>query len=184
MRHWILKLHLWTALVTAVPLLIVGVTGAFLVYGEEIDRTLDPRLYYVEPGAAALPAQALLERLQAARPGVELLGVTPPAAPNLSYMFVTRQRTYVYLDPYSGAVLGERPIDSGFRRTMFLIHSELLAGRAGHLIVVISTVVSLFLAITGLVLWWKFKIWDVKWTANWWRVNFDLHSVIDRKSVV
>jgi uncharacterized iron-regulated membrane protein len=184
MRALLLKLHLWTGLAAALPLLVVGVTGAFLVYGEEIDRAVDPQLFYVTPGAERLPAQVLLERVQAAYPKEKFVGSAPPPAADRSFMFYATSRNYMYVDPYTGRVLGAKALHTGLRRKMFLMHSQLMAGTVGHTIVVASTVISLFLIVTGLVLWWKFKILGVKWRAGWWRLNFDLHSVLGFYSAV
>lgn len=178
MRKLLLKLHLWTGLAAALPLIVVGVTGALLVYGEEIDRAVDPQLFHVTPGGAPLPAQELLEKVQAAYPSERFVGCAPPPSPDRSYMFYTSSRNYMYVDPYTGSVLGAKPLASGLRRKMFLLHSQLMAGTVGHTIVVVSTMVSIFLIATGVVLWWKFKIFGVKWRAGWWRLNFDLHSVL------
>ena len=184
MRKLLLKLHLWTGLAAALPLIIVGLTGAFLVYGEEIDRAVDPQLFYVTPGNERLPAQVLLDRVKAAYPNESFVGCSPPAAPERSFMFYATSRNYMYVDPYTGRVLGAKALDTGVRRKMFLIHSQLMAGKVGHTIVVASTIISIFLIVTGVVLWWKLKIFGVKWRAGWWRLNFDLHSVLGLYSAV
>jgi uncharacterized iron-regulated membrane protein len=184
MRKVLLQLHLWGGLAAALPLIVVGVTGAFLVYGEEIDRAVDPQLFYVTPAGPPLPAQVLLDRVQAAHPGETVVGCSPPAAADRSYMFFTTGRNYIYVDPYSGQVLGAKPLAAGLRRKMFLIHSQLMAGKVGHTIVVAATVLSILLIVTGVVLWWRFKIFGVKWRAGWWRFNFDLHSVLGLYSAV
>lgn len=184
MRKLLLKLHLWTGLAAALPLIIVGVTGALLVYGEEIDRAVDPQLFYVTPGAERLPAQVLLDRVQAAYPTERFVGCSPPAESDRSYMFYSTSRNYMYVDPYTGRVLGAKALHTGVRRKMFLLHSQLMAGKVGHTIVVASTIISIFLIVTGIVLWWKFKIFGVKWRAGWWRLNFDLHSVLGLYSAV
>jgi uncharacterized iron-regulated membrane protein len=184
MHKLLLKLHLWTGLAAALPLIIVGVTGAFLVYGEEIDRAVDPQLFYVTPGTERLPAQVLLDKVQAAYPTERFVGCSPPAESDRSYMFYSTSRNYMYVDPYTGRVLGAKALHTGVRRKMFLIHSQLMAGKVGHTIVVASTIISIFLIVTGLVLWWKFKIFGVKWRAGWWRLNFDLHSVLGLYSAV
>jgi uncharacterized iron-regulated membrane protein len=184
MRKLLLKLHLWTGLAAALPLIIVGVTGALLVYGEEIDRAVDRQLFYVTPGTERLPAQVLLETVQAAYPAEKFVGCSPPSEANRSYMFYSTGRNYMYVDPYTGRVLGAKALHTGLRRKMFLIHSQLMAGKVGHTIVVASTIISIFLIVTGVVLWWKFKIFGVKWRAGWWRLNFDLHSVLGLYSAV
>jgi N-acetyl-gamma-glutamylphosphate reductase len=52
------------------PLIVVGVTGALLVYGEEIDRAMDPRLFHVTPASTRVSAQGLYQRIQAEYPSL------------------------------------------------------------------------------------------------------------------
>jgi uncharacterized iron-regulated membrane protein len=184
MRKLLLKLHLWAGLAIGLPLIVVGVTGALLVWGEEIDHAMDPQLFHVTPAGTRLSAQALLQRFQATYPGERIVGFTPAARPDLSFMCYTASRLYAYIDPYSGRILGAKNLETGMRRKLFLIHSQLMAGSVGHTIVILSTVAATFLIVTGLVLWWKFKILGVKWRAGFWRVNFDLHSVLGVYSAV
>jgi len=177
-RKLLVKLHLWTGLATALPMLVVALTGAFLVYGEETDAAIDPHLFRVERGAERLPLQTLYERVRQAFPEETIAGCVPPVSPEVSFSCNTRSRRYVYVNPYTGEILGSKLLDTGFRRKMFLIHSQLMAGKVGHTIVMVSTAISIFLIVTGVTLWWKLKIFGVKWRTNWWRVNFDLHSVL------
>jgi uncharacterized iron-regulated membrane protein len=183
-RKLLLKLHLWAGLAASLPLMVVAATGAYLVYAEDIERALDPQLFSVKPGGTPLPAQALLERVQAAYPGERVAGCSPPQGSDRSFMCYTANRIYVYLDPYSGRVLGEQHLENGLRRRVNLLHRQLLAGDVGHAIVVATTAAAVFLILTGPVLWWKFKIFGVKWRSGFWRANFDLHSALGLYSAV
>ena len=53
-----------------------------------------------------------------------------------------------------------------------------MAGQVGEWIAGWFTVLMLFLAISGIVLWWPRKIFSLKNTASWKRTNFDLHNVL------
>lgn len=184
MRKLLLRLHLWTSLAIAVPLLIVGVTGAILVYGEEVDRAINPQLFYVTEGPVRLSAQALIDRVEAAYPHEEIRGASPPTKPDRAFTISTASGLYIHVDPYSGEVLGAQQGESGFRRKMFLLHTQLMAGNVGHDTVIITTLVTIFLTVSGFVLWWKLKIFkvnrifNVKGWRSWVRVIFDLHNVL------
>src|SRR5262249_39922943 len=39
-RYWLQQLHLWIGLILLLPLVMMGVTGAVLVYGHEIEHLL------------------------------------------------------------------------------------------------------------------------------------------------
>jgi len=56
-----------------------------------------------------------------------------------------------------------------------LLHTQLLGGRVGNAIVVAVTFVALFLVLSGVVIWWRDKLWRVNTSASWKRITFDLH---------
>ena len=71
-----------------------------------------------------------------------------------------------------------------FLRQVHLLHTRLLAGDSGRVVVAFVTIAALVLVITGLVVWWRDKAWRVLLTASWKRINFDLHHVVGVFSAV
>jgi len=92
--------------------------------------------------------------------------------------------TSYYVNPYNGAILGttESPASEFFGTVMKLHRWLLLGDSVGRIIVGISTIIFAILCLTGLILWWpkKMKNWKqgfkVKTSANWKRINHDLHN--------
>lgn len=94
-------------------------------------------------------------------------------------------KTY-FINPYTGAVMGEQ---AGGAYQFFLkvnqIHRWLLLdNKTGSLIVGSATLIFVLLVISGLVIWFPLK-WknikqgfQVKFRANWKRVNHDLHKTL------
>jgi uncharacterized iron-regulated membrane protein len=88
-----------------------------------------------------------------------------------------------FVNPYSGELISLYDSRSGFFFTMFSLHRWLLMGDAGKIITGTSTLIFLFILITGIILWWpktKAKLKQhltLKW-AGWKRINHDLHIVI------
>ncbi len=89
-----------------------------------------------------------------------------------------------FVNPYTGQVVAWQSQRSPFFFTMFSLHRWLLAGDPGKLIVGVSTVVFLFILLTGIVLWWpqNKKILrqrlKLKLDGGWKRINHDLHIVV------
>src|SRR5258708_647855 len=54
------KIHLYLGLVAAIFLVVLGLTGSVMAFENDIDHWLHPGLFYVTPGARALPEQALI----------------------------------------------------------------------------------------------------------------------------
>jgi uncharacterized iron-regulated membrane protein len=180
MRQFLLVSHRWIALVAAVFVFIVAATGSILVFEGAIDRALHPELWHVRPGAAPMSLDTIAAHARAAMPKAPVTGITlSPAADRADV--VQAGGTQVFVDPYTGAVLGMRTIaqwNQTFPRRVHVLHVSLMAGKAGAEIVGVATIVSLVLVLTGLILWWPDKIWSVQWSASWKRVVFDLHHAL------
>ena len=63
-------------------------------------------------------------------------------------------------------------------RTVRLLHTRLLMDEPGEWIVTTTTITALAVVIIGVVLWWPDKIWKVRTSASWKRINFDLHHLL------
>jgi uncharacterized iron-regulated membrane protein len=83
----------------------------------------------------------------------------------------------VFLNPYSGEVLGSRAGES-ISFHLRHAHRELLAGKAGALLVNCISLLLVLQSLSGLYLWWPLKRVSVKVGASWRRFNFDLHHAV------
>ena len=95
--------------------------------------------------------------------------------------------TDVLVNPYTGAILPERAGPDpavAFMRKVHLLHTQLLGGRVGNAVVVAVTFVALFLVVSGVVIWWREKLWRVNTSGSWKRTNFDLHHSLGIFSAV
>jgi uncharacterized iron-regulated membrane protein len=178
-----LKSHLYVGLTIGIVLFVVAVSGAALVFEDNIDRARHPSLAYVTPGERSLPLQELIARVTRAYPAAQLGSVSFPETPNHSLQLSARikQETLsIYVNEYTGQVLGDRSAaerEASLGRRIHLLHTRLFGGQIGEWIVGVITFLTLFMATTGLVLWWPRKIFSVKTRASWRRINFDLHNV-------
>jgi uncharacterized iron-regulated membrane protein len=76
---------------------------------------------------------------------------------------------------YTGAILGTRRGTTLINR-IHQIHTHLLAGKAGEAIMDAAGVVMLFLVVSGVILWWKYKKVSIKWNVSLFRAMFDIHN--------
>lgn len=177
----LLKLHLYIGVALGLPLLILAVTGCVLVFEHAIDARLNPHLFKVTPQASRLPLHDLVERVRAAYPNdtppLEIRVQDGPYHPATSFFRRGADFIVVYIDQYTGTINGHRVNTAAPLIPIGRLHTGRFAGTAGRVAAGILTLAALVGVISGLYLWWPRKIWRVTWTANWRRVNFDLHSV-------
>lgn len=90
----------------------------------------------------------------------------------------------LYVNPYTGAILGEMNPRESFFHFVEQIHRGLVAGRVGKTVMGINSILFVFILLTGLVLWWPAtrnalaQRLQVKWGSSWKRLNHDFHIVL------
>jgi uncharacterized iron-regulated membrane protein len=175
MRKAIFNTHLYAALITGSILIVIAVTGCLLVFELEMDRWLDPKVFYVEPHGEPVSLTGVLARLQSAHPGQKVTEINF-GEPDSSVMARIGGHR-VFVDPYTGEIIDSR---SGEPASFHLrhLHRELMAGKTGSLIVNIVTFTLLLQSLSGLYLWWPLKRTTVKVKASWRRISLDLHHAV------
>jgi uncharacterized iron-regulated membrane protein len=176
-RPTLIVFHRWLALATSVFILVVALTGSTLVFEGAIDRGLNPALWRVTPGARPLPLDTLAAHAIAAVHKGPLTSFSPSSVADRAYT-AQEGSTQIFIDPYTGRVLGTRE-QKDYNRTLprrlHLLHTSVLADDIGKEIVGIVTIAALLLVITGGIIWWRDKLWRIRWHASWKRVAFDVH---------
>ena len=165
--HWI---HLCIGGLLSVPLFVLGLTGAVLVFEHELDDWLDPPPHAAAAGPAR-PADDILAAARTAAPrGASPVFFIPAAAggaAEVRFRAPAAGMVRVFVDPASLAVLAARPSDRGFVRQIAQLHSNLLTrDRGGRQAVGWLGVAMLALGASGLVLWWP--------RGGGWRAAFRL----------
>lgn len=102
-------LHLVTGLVTGILILSMAVSGLLIAYERQLTEWVDSGFKARPPGTGAvrLPMTDLLAKVRAARPGLKPQGVTWKADPTAPVMLNLGRENLLYVDPFSGAILGE-----------------------------------------------------------------------------
>lgn len=89
-----------------------------------------------------------------------------------------------FVNPYTGKVIELYSYQKTFYYQIFSLHRWLLAGDTGKMITGASTLIFLFILVTGIILWWPKtrKILQqrlkVKWDGGWKRLNHNMHVVL------
>jgi uncharacterized iron-regulated membrane protein len=158
-RKLLFWIHFGAGCTTGLVVLIMSVTGLLLAYQRQIVAWADRGQWgAVQAGTPRLSLETLLAKAGAAKAGnpTALLVRSDPAMP-VELTYAPGEVTFV--DPYTGAVLGEgsQPVRAFFR-TMTSWHRYLGAdgeNRAvGRAITGASNLAFLVLVATGIYLWW------------------------------
>jgi uncharacterized iron-regulated membrane protein len=89
--------------------------------------------------------------------------------------------TRVFVDPYSGRILGSlvgQTKDEKVLQAIHSFHQRIGLGDTGKLIVSIAGAILAFEVIFGLILWWRLKRATIRFSGSWFRVFFDAHNAI------
>ena len=186
------KIHLWLSVPFGLIITLVCFSGAMLVFENEVNEWFRRDLYYVETvKESPLPMDKLREKGATTLPdSVSVTGVSISSDPGRAYQVSLSKprRASLYVDQYTGEVKGKSE-RSGFFMFMFRMHRWLLDSMNpgnegifwGKMIVGVSTLLLVFVLISGIVIWWprtrKALKNSLKITATkgWRRFWYDLH---------
>ncbi|MBD2385746.1 PepSY-associated TM helix domain-containing protein [Cylindrospermum sp. FACHB-282] len=188
-------LHRYIGLAVGLLLIFVGLTGSLLVFEDEIDELIIAHQFEkVIPQGERISVESALNLVTAAyanRPDLQPTSII--TLPKKSTYVVRMspkegENREVFVNPYTGAILGDRGQETSLRFKMIDLHYSLLAGKTGAIIVGIGGFLLFVLAISGLVLWpgWRRLIsgFKIKLNAHPKRALFDIHKVAGIVSAV
>jgi uncharacterized iron-regulated membrane protein len=186
MRRILFNLHLYVALAAAAFVIIFGVTGSIMAFEQEIDRLLHSKLAYVPPQPPAHSLAEIGAAVAKAYPGAPILGYQFAPSPELSWLVSVRGKG-IYVNQYTGEILGERPAGMDFLTYVHQLHLRLALmdkGYHGKEIMSWAALAMLFLLLSGVYLWWPLKHVKIQFGASLRRVSSDVHHAVGIVSFV
>jgi uncharacterized iron-regulated membrane protein len=155
------RLHLWFGIPLALYCLIMGITGAILMFHAPIHAWQHPEFHSGPAPTFRADPDSALANLGAKYPGWKALSLTWPHE-NTPYWMVfllkDQEGREVYLSTDSGAIIGERNPREGWFGVAERIHNNWYWGRNGRLLNGYSAIGLIVLSLTGLYLvlpFWK-----------------------------
>ncbi len=182
LRQILFWLHLSAGVIAGLAITVMSFTGTMLVLEKPVAawRESQARIVPVPPRAARLPLDEIIHRLHANAETAPAMSVSIPVDPGVALAVTVGRGERYYIDPYSGAIApapGART--RAFFQAMENWHRTLsLAGdrRAwGKSINDAGSFLFLFLAASGLYLWWPRGVLAGRFTAVW-RPRFALRG--------
>ncbi len=170
MRKLLFKIHRYLALAAMVPVLLITLTGAVLVFKQPIDQwLLADKMAIAHQGETRQPLDRLLTRVETALPDYEV------GSWELFYDGEKADRVYVIrhgtdqwykatLNPYTGELLGTPvPLDHDLTDWLLELHYTLLLNdlwqtypQLGTVVGLVAAVILCVLGISGLIIYRKF----------------------------
>lgn len=191
MRKIFRNIHLWLSVPFGILITLICFSGAALVFEKEVMELCHRELYFVKKvEAAPLPMEQLMTKVAATLPdSISVTGVNISSDPERAYQVTLSKprRASMYVDQYTGKIMGKYE-RAPFFNFMFRMHRWLLDSMKqdggifwGKMIVGTSTLMFMFVLISGVVVWWprtrKALKNSLKIVANkgWRRFWYDLH---------
>lgn len=155
LRKVLLWSHTWIGLAIGLPLVLVSITGAILIFRPSFERPLDPKRFVVTPGETRVPLNELVARAQSAHPASELESLRMFGDPTAAVWVYFANKDYVHMNPYTGEVLGTRArYGDGFGWIEGLHKYLGFDGNTGETVNGTLALVFSGIVLTGLALWW------------------------------
>ena len=208
LRPALAAMHRHAGLLMAGFLLVAGVTGSVLAWTDELEGVIMPAVFRVSPPTpGAVPFEPLLlrEQIAARYPAAQVVYAPLSAPPGHSMVFYLRasggavlEHDEVFVDPYTGTVLGERKwgeIGQGLINLLPFVerlHHSLALGDTGLLVFGLVAIVWTVDCFVGAALTFPARLkkrpatgkpWLARWRPSWllrrhggsYKLVFDLH---------
>ncbi|WP_245509329.1 PepSY-associated TM helix domain-containing protein [Bradyrhizobium zhanjiangense] len=189
-RHALLWAHRWLGLIGGIVVVLIGLTGSFIVFYREIDVALNPALYTPAGPEQKVALSKVMRAAAAADPAPIATILAPDRTWPVWIVIHTHEtapgrypsRWTTMVDPSNGTVLGRRDYVNAFALKIYRLHYTLLLYEWwGKELVGVAGFVLLGLAISGLVLWWPrpglfWRSVSVRKNVSLLRLVLDVHG--------
>jgi len=149
--------HFYAGLFVAPFMILLALTGIIYLFKPQLDPLLYDHLLNVTPTHHSLSADEQLSRVQATYPQGHISQYLPPVNPERSGQFVINhggRELNVFINPYTGQVLGEQDAKLNLQAVARALHGELMIGTLGDRLVELAAGWGVVLVVSGLYLWW------------------------------
>lgn len=179
------KVHLWIGLMTGLLFFIIALSGAILTWKPEISRMLYNE--DIEPQNKHFVSVSQIKLTIAQEfPEADFRTVLfrDSASTANALLYVPGTYYYAFMNPYTGEIVHLQDMKKGWLNIMVPLHRNLMMGQTGRKIVHWVTLLSLFMLISGIILWWpvnkygRRQAFTLKLGISPKKLNFDLHSVL------
>src|ERR1700719_2450135 len=160
-RQFNFQVHLWVGIILSLYMIVIGVTGAILVFRAELESLSGLRpCHSIQATEPFADITAVINNVRAAYPKGQIISVLTPTEGEPTFVALVQSIGWniteirVAADPVTGAVLGEFPRNDSWLRVVTRLHETWLIGPGGRRVNGYGAAFLLLLNITGMVVWW------------------------------
>ena len=157
LRTLALTIHRSIGVLLGLVLLVIGLTGSTLVFYREIDLAINPHLMQVVPQGERLSPEEALNTVRSAFPDMKLNTIILPRTAEGVYKVGLSSNSDelidVFVNPYSGVILGSQQWGHTLMSFIYTIHNSLLVKEVGEQFVGVCGLLLLVLVVSGLAVW-------------------------------
>lgn len=179
------KIHLIIGFVAGIIFFIVATTGCLTSFEEEIRSSFYDDLFKVKKiTRTPINIDEIRSLVIKSNPKDDIRGFRVWKDKQRSVEIFLDKRKSIFVDQYSGKVLGSLVKSDDFFGKVLRLHKNLFLDEVGEWVIRISALLFFIMIISGIIIWWprdkrarKDKI-TFKWNVHPVKRNYDLHSVL------
>lgn len=178
----LVRIHRYIALGLGLLVVALGLSGATLVFRDELGSVFTPAAKV--SGAPVAPGEyaRILAAVRGVDPAARSMDIAPAERTDRAAEVIIhgdRGERYLLVDPHDGAVVADGEREWLPFATLYEFHRRFLSGVPGEYAVGFAGCALAFLAVSGLVMWWPRKwkqAFRIRWDGNRLAVSYDLHK--------
>lgn len=177
------KLHIWLSIPSGIIISIICLTGAIMVFQQEMLEIAYPERYFVDKiSNERLPMDSLVATVNRQLVGDTIKSAKAEDDPTRTVRASLKSapKSFVYIDPYTAQITGYYNAREGFFHQVMVLHRWLMMkDRAvGRIIVGISTIFMMIILVTGIVRWFRCRSFKIRLRGSLACRLFSMHRVL------
>lgn len=181
MKNLIRKIHLIAGLTIGSIVFIVATTGCFYAFEEEFRNILYKNELVIKAESIQKTFEELIKIVKTNFPKEKIKNIKIKKDATSSIEFILKNKKSVFVNPYSGKIIGTINKENDFFGIVLQLHRSLFLGDVGKIITGTSALLFIVMLITGIIIWWprnkevlKQSLW-IKPNASFKRKTLDWH---------
>jgi uncharacterized iron-regulated membrane protein len=176
--------HRWTALGLGIVVLLLTCTGAALVFRDQLTAVFTPQIVIAPRDVPADAYQRVLAAARSVDPEARTVEIVPAERPDRAFEVILkggRPERHLFVDPHDARIVADGDRQAMPFVTLFVLHTQFFLGGNGEYLAAAGGFALLFLAASGIVLWWP-RAWKyafrLRLDGGRQAVSYDLHRAI------